>query len=65
MLAHFRAFLQQRFSQGITKREFRASYGDAWDAVSQTIGGQNRAAEKVRKREELHEMVGATHRKMP
>lgn len=52
-------------AQGITKREFRASYGDAWDAVSQTIGGQNRAAEKVRKREELHEMVGAMHRKMP
>lgn len=52
-------------AQGITKQEFRTNYGDAWDAVSRTIGGQNRDAEKVRKREELHDMVTATHRKMP
>ena len=52
-------------SQGITKQAFRASYGDAWDSVSKSIGARNRAAEKVRKREELEHMVAATHRKMP
>ena len=50
-------------SQGITKQAFRRDYGSAWDAVSAQIGGAHRTEEKEQKRAELHELVGATHRK--
>ena len=52
-------------ARGITKQQFRSSYGDAWDAVSATLGSGNREREKRRKRDELEDLVGAHHRKMP
>ena len=36
-------------ARGITKQQFRSSYGDAWDAVSSTIGaGELKRRSRIR-----------------
>ena len=52
-------------AKGMTREAFRQRYGKVWDAVSTSIGAHIRQEDRLKRQEELIDLVDASHRKLP